>query len=138
MLCDILCKYHTEFYSPEKLLPLLERISLALLSRETDDKNRLWMLQVFNILLPSILPNLYVKKAIPQDLMSDDKKTFAETGVLSNLMSNVRIVGNPSASLAVCYSENSDVLTYMVVLRKCHENGKKWLKMTKKGQNLAF
>ena len=27
---------------------------------------------------------------------------------------------------------------YRVVLQKCHENGKKWLKMTKKGQNLAF
>ena len=27
---------------------------------------------------------------------------------------------------------------YRVVLRKCHENGKKLLKMTKKGQNLAF
>ena len=27
---------------------------------------------------------------------------------------------------------------YRVVLQKCHENGKKWLNMTKKGQNLAF
>ena len=29
-------------------------------------------------------------------------------------------------------------LLYRVVLQKYHENGKKWLKMTKKGQNLAF
>ena len=27
---------------------------------------------------------------------------------------------------------------YRVILQKCHENGRKWLKMTKKGQNLAF
>ena len=27
---------------------------------------------------------------------------------------------------------------YRVVLQKCHENGKTWLKITKKGQNLAF
>ena len=27
---------------------------------------------------------------------------------------------------------------YRVVLQKCHENGRKWLKMTKKDQNLGF
>ena len=42
------------------------------------------------------------------------------------------MVGGPKSS----YEANKN--SYTVVLQKCHENGIKWLKMTKKGQNSAF
>ena len=35
-------------------------------------------------------------------------------------------------------TDGSSLQNYRVVLQKCHENDKKWLKMTKKGQNLVF
>ena len=40
-------------------------------------------------------------------------------------------------TVATC-SNNALFTDYRVVLQKCHENCKKWLKMTKQGQNLAF
>ena len=133
MLCNVLCKYHTEFYSPENLVNLTDRIALALLSKETSDRNRLWMLQVLHNLLPSILPILHVPPQIPQDLMKDDKKTFATSNILNNLMTSVRSVKNPSTCLSVCYSENSDVLTSMTedfAIRVCKgENYRQEIKL---------